>query len=112
VNVTITAASGLSAIVVALLGILGFFARQLITGALLPRAYFDDLRADRADLRADRDMWKEACQLSEQARLQGVVQVGHLAQGLRATGNALERLPGVVGQQLSSEGGPDVAEAS
>jgi hypothetical protein len=120
VNVTVTATDGLSAVVVALLGILGFFARQFVKGELLPRAYFDDIRADRDDLRADRDMWKEAYELSEAARRQSVEQVGHLARGVRVTGNALEKLPSVVAPAVAAaaagavqaQGGPDVAETA
>lgn len=87
--------------------VLGLVVMLILLGRLVPRSILEDLRADRdariTELAAERDTWKAAHQLSEEARHVAQDQVGELLELSRTSVHVLTSLPrteGVAHAQL------------
>lgn len=80
--------------------LVGLVVLLIYRGHLVPRSVVDDVRKDRDDrltaLVAERDAWREAYRVSENARMESQAQVGELLELSRTAGNVLRAIRGEV----------------
>lgn len=78
-------------------GLVAVIVLLILRGRLVPRSVLDDVRADRdarlAELSAERDTWREAHKVSEEARHVAQDQVGELLELSRTADHLLRSLP-------------------
>lgn len=77
--------------------VLGLVVMLILIGRLVPRRNVDDLREDHkariAELIAERDMWRTAHQVSEEARHEDQQQIREMLELSRASVHVLRSLP-------------------
>ncbi|WP_354643837.1 hypothetical protein [Kitasatospora camelliae] len=78
-------------------GLVALIVLLILRGNLVPRSVLDDVRADRdarlAELAAERDTWREAHKVSEEARHVAQDQAGELLELSRTADYFLRSLP-------------------
>jgi hypothetical protein len=77
--------------------LVGLVVLMVLTGRLVTRRQLDDVRADRdarlAEIAAERDTWREAHRVSEEARREAQDQTGELLELSRVSAHLLSALP-------------------
>jgi hypothetical protein len=77
--------------------LVGVVVLLVLTGRLVPRSHLSDLRADRdariQEIAGERDTWRDAHQVSEEARREAQDQVGELLELSRTADHVLRSLP-------------------
>ncbi|MFH8805467.1 hypothetical protein ACH4F6_39000 [Streptomyces sp. NPDC017936] len=96
--------------------LVGLVVLLVLRGQLVPRRQLEDVRTDLVrqidDLRGERDTWRQAHAVSEEARREAQDQAGELLELSRTAGYFFSALPSVRSREVSADAGTDQQTAA